>query len=75
MIDPEQIAQEDALWPWLADDSMGDTCEDRYQDDVDLFFETHGEPAIAFYCHGCGAGFADEDWELDECPDCGCAWH
>jgi hypothetical protein len=27
--DYEQMEQENRLWPWLADDSMADTAEDR----------------------------------------------
>lgn len=39
-MDWEQIAQEDALWPWLASDCMADPCgedwlADGWEDDAD----------------------------------------
>jgi hypothetical protein len=34
-MDYEQIAQEDALFPWLASDCMGDQCEEATGDFFD----------------------------------------
>lgn len=35
MIDYEQIAQEDAIYPWLASDCMADPCFDESPDFFD----------------------------------------
>jgi len=56
----EDIYLEDALFPWLADDSMSDAQELIYDDDCD------GMPQ--FVCDKCGATNYDED---GPCWDCG----
>jgi hypothetical protein len=39
MIDYEQLAQEDALFPWLASDCMADYMEELQED---TYYEDHG---------------------------------
>lgn len=36
-IDFEQVAQEDALFPWLASDCMADPCEEDFFDELNEF--------------------------------------
>jgi hypothetical protein len=37
--DEEQMQQEDAIWPWLASDSMADSFAEDYEDYPDEDFE------------------------------------
>ena len=63
----EQIAQENALWPWLADESMADETYGEWSEESD-------EPAFDLYCDACGVGLTDEEDNSGECPECGVVW-
>jgi hypothetical protein len=64
-IDWEQIEQEDRLWPWLADGSMGDeTCDPSFDD-------LYGDPEPYYFCDSCDCGLSDDEAEGDKCPECG----
>ena len=58
MCDPEDVAMEDALFPWLASDCMSDAnCGEHEEYDEEFELE----------CLDCGEPISEEE---DYCPEC-----
>ncbi len=66
--DQEQLDQENALWPWLADDSMAD---DSQSEQFPGYDDGHYDDDPWYYCEVCATGLVGDEIDGDECPHCG----